>query len=199
MNDGDRLRGLRISEAMLAAGVSSKELQEALGLGRTAVWRYITGRAVPPRDRAAKMAEVLGTTPDWLLHGVGQRDHLAAGLLSAATHAHAPENWGTMEADEAHEAFLKACSDVAGYSPKELMELDSETLERLSGALLEAWRSLPLVTGMKLLETAPQRSGPLGRTTHGVLLMGVAALGVDVLWKGGIAAGQRSSDNVTDE
>ncbi|MBB2199523.1 helix-turn-helix domain-containing protein [Gluconacetobacter sp. 1c LMG 22058] len=61
--------GTRIRERRDALGLTVAEVSRALGLSNGAVSQYETGRAVPKQEKIEALAEVLGTSPEWLMTG----------------------------------------------------------------------------------------------------------------------------------
>ncbi|MGN0056443.1 MAG: helix-turn-helix domain-containing protein [Atopobiaceae bacterium] len=66
MDFGGRVRALREER-----GLTQEEVAKALGLTRPAVGRWETNRAKPRIDKLDQLAEILGTTPYYLLNGDG--------------------------------------------------------------------------------------------------------------------------------
>lgn len=61
MTFGKRLRELRKEK-----GLTQKELGEKIGVGRTTISEYESGKIVPRQDGLVKLAEVLNVTVDYL-------------------------------------------------------------------------------------------------------------------------------------
>ncbi|HMN68973.1 MAG TPA: helix-turn-helix transcriptional regulator [Bdellovibrionales bacterium] len=61
--------GLKIQEARLTKGITQDELAQALGVSRSTVVRWETGRAVPRQIGIPKVAGFLGKDASWLLEG----------------------------------------------------------------------------------------------------------------------------------
>lgn len=60
----DRLRG-----ALERAGLSHADVAKVLGVGRTTVTHYCTGRSEPDLDQIRTMAELAKVRPEWLAWG----------------------------------------------------------------------------------------------------------------------------------
>lgn len=64
--------GQRIREARIASGFSQEDLGDALKLTRSSISLWEKGRSVPEEDNMKTLADVLKTTPDYLLLGKGK-------------------------------------------------------------------------------------------------------------------------------
>jgi transcriptional regulator with XRE-family HTH domain len=65
----DRLQvSLRIKEIMKRVGITQKGLADYLSISQPAVSLYLQGR-IPPADVLLKIAELGGTTVEWILSG----------------------------------------------------------------------------------------------------------------------------------
>lgn len=67
-----RKMGQRIREAREASGFSQEDLGDTLKLTRSSVSLWEKGRSLPEEDNLQKLAEVLKTTPEYLLTGKGK-------------------------------------------------------------------------------------------------------------------------------
>ncbi len=56
----------RLKYALAKAAVSQKDLSERTGISRTAISQYLSGKYTPSRDRANRLAEVLGVSTGYL-------------------------------------------------------------------------------------------------------------------------------------
>lgn len=71
--------GKRITEARLALApvvgknVSPSALARAMGVSEVTVGRWERGEKEPGLERFARLAAVLGVTPEWLVFGAGER------------------------------------------------------------------------------------------------------------------------------
>lgn len=108
--DRDTLGG-RIRRARDAAGLSGAQLARRLGVKTATVSGWESGRAEPRANRLTMLAGILGVSPTWLLHGVGE----------------APADTGL-----ASELALVAASLAA---LKESHERSGEAIARLSGQI----------------------------------------------------------------
>ncbi len=63
--------GTRIRQLRRAAGLSQAELARAVAVSQPTVNGWETGKAEPGRKRLPAIADVLGTTPEWLAFGHG--------------------------------------------------------------------------------------------------------------------------------
>ena len=59
----------RIKQVRHTAGLTQAELAEALGVSQPTVNRWETGETEPARTTLEQLAEVTGTTPEWLAFG----------------------------------------------------------------------------------------------------------------------------------
>jgi transcriptional regulator with XRE-family HTH domain len=59
--------GPNIRAARAAAGVKQAELARRIGVTPTTVWKWENARVVPPLERIAQIADVLGVTLDALV------------------------------------------------------------------------------------------------------------------------------------
>lgn len=64
--------GARLQEALEHAGMTAVELAHRLGLSKQQVHQWLHGRSAPGLESAAKLAEALGVSVDYLA-GVGQK------------------------------------------------------------------------------------------------------------------------------
>lgn len=71
--------GRRIAEARHAAGLSQAALAAAVGVSRSAVAQWETGRAGQLRANLARIGAALGVSASWLLEGGAGRSDGAAG------------------------------------------------------------------------------------------------------------------------
>ena len=70
----------RLDQAMTEREVSQKELAVAVGVGKSSVSQYLSGRSVPRPDVQAKIAEFLDCTVDWLNSAIPAGDRSEKGL-----------------------------------------------------------------------------------------------------------------------
>lgn len=78
MNSGEKIKALR-----LARGLTLEEVGQYVGVGKSTVRKWETGAiANMRRDKIAKLAEVLGTTPADII-GIYNEDSSAALVLTA--------------------------------------------------------------------------------------------------------------------
>ncbi len=78
MNSGEKIKTLR-----LARGLTLEEVGQYVGVGKSTVRKWETGAiANMRRDKIAKLAEVLGTTPADII-GIYNEDSSAALVLTA--------------------------------------------------------------------------------------------------------------------
>ncbi len=70
----------KLNQAMTEREVSQKELAAAVGVGKSSVSQYLSGRSVPRSDVQAKIAEFLDCTVDWLNSTVPADDRSEKGL-----------------------------------------------------------------------------------------------------------------------
>lgn len=70
----------RLDQAMTEREVSQKELAAAVGVGKSSVSQYLSGRSVPRADVQAKIADFLGCTVDWLNSAIPAGDRSEKGL-----------------------------------------------------------------------------------------------------------------------
>ncbi|GBQ31136.1 helix-turn-helix domain-containing protein [Gluconacetobacter sacchari] len=68
--------GARIRERRDILGLTVAEVSRAIGLTKGAVSQYETGRACPKQEKIDALAEVLGTSREWLMTG-HEPEHLA--------------------------------------------------------------------------------------------------------------------------
>lgn len=69
MREIDRLQvSIRIKEIMKRVGITQKGLADYLSISQPAVSLYLQGR-IPPADALLKIAELGGTTVEWILTG----------------------------------------------------------------------------------------------------------------------------------
>lgn len=68
--------GDRIKEARERAGLSQRQLAEAIPCGgaQTQVSNWETGLRVPRRQTVERIADITGTTPAWIMFGGGGTD-----------------------------------------------------------------------------------------------------------------------------
>ena len=69
--DTDTIGG-RIRRAREATGYSSAQLARRIGVKTTTVAGWEHDRAAPRTNRLTMLAGVLGVSPTWLLHGLGE-------------------------------------------------------------------------------------------------------------------------------
>ena len=67
-----RKMGQRIREAREASGFSQEDLGDAIKLTRSSVSLWEKGRSIPEDENLQLLAEVLKTTPEYLLTGKGK-------------------------------------------------------------------------------------------------------------------------------
>ena len=68
--DNDTIAG-RIVRAREAAGMSTNELAERIGVTRKTMETWETDRAEPRSDKLNMLAGLMGVSPTWLLYGRG--------------------------------------------------------------------------------------------------------------------------------
>ena len=69
--------GDRIKEARERAGLSQQELADRIGIrasGRQRVCGWESGLRTPLRATIDQIAQATGTTPAWIVYGVGEMD-----------------------------------------------------------------------------------------------------------------------------
>ena len=59
--------GTRLQKLLYEKNMSQRELSEIIGVTDTTVSRYVRGERVPKADVAARIAQALGTTTDYIL------------------------------------------------------------------------------------------------------------------------------------
>lgn len=69
----------RLKAALDAAKLSHADVAEALGVARSTVTHYCSGRSEPDLDRIRAIAQLTSVRPEWLAWGTGE-----AALASAA-------------------------------------------------------------------------------------------------------------------
>ena len=66
----DKLFGERLASIIKEKRISQKELANAVGVTEAALSHYIKGDRIPRSCTLAKIAELLGTTSDFLMNGI---------------------------------------------------------------------------------------------------------------------------------
>jgi len=59
--------GARLQKLLYVKNMSQRELSEIIGVRDVTVSRYVNGQRVPKADVAARIAQALGTTTDYIL------------------------------------------------------------------------------------------------------------------------------------
>lgn len=70
----------RLNQAMTEREVSQKDLAAAVGVGKSSVSQYLSGRSVPRPEVQAKIAAFLDCTVEWLNSEVPASDYTDKGL-----------------------------------------------------------------------------------------------------------------------
>ena len=74
------MNGIQLKECRKAKGMSQATLSRLLGVTQQAVGKWETGRSNPDPDMLVRLAEVLGTTTDYLL-GLHKNDSPKKGYI----------------------------------------------------------------------------------------------------------------------
>lgn len=61
--------GKRLARTIKAAGTTKEAIAMGAGVTRSMMTAYLKGQEIPPYDEADRIAELVGTTAEWLLHG----------------------------------------------------------------------------------------------------------------------------------
>lgn len=65
--------GRRLNEVLSLQHMSQKDLAKAIGTTETSVSRYISGERIPKITTAAKIADILNVSLDWLCETKGEK------------------------------------------------------------------------------------------------------------------------------
>lgn len=61
--------GKRLARAIKASRCTKEDVAMGAGISRSVITAYLKDQDLPSHAEAARMADLLGTTPEWLLQG----------------------------------------------------------------------------------------------------------------------------------
>ena len=137
----------RLAQARMAAGLTQRELAARLGLSKSAVGNWESGKGTPDPDTLRELANVLGVTADYL---VGRTDEID-GIPTKTVHS--PES-----SSEPVTIAALANPPPPGTDPEEWYRQAQARLEELKAEARRIAREAELAE--RHLRRARWRSGP---------------------------------------
>jgi len=115
------LDGHRLREARLARRLSQAKLGQLVGVGKSAISQYEHGRRSPDDRVLLRLAEVLGTSVDWLLGRAEEEGVVREDRIPYRTGNSLPSPSATEEDDEFLAALTLQARSIASAADRTLL------------------------------------------------------------------------------